>query len=294
MANQKEQAGSEKFLWLGVVIGALGFLSTLVWDDLSKNLDRENEGSVVAKVNDIEIEQANYVNQLKALAEGKRNRLKNRDADLVLTRIIEEELLVQRGLEVRLPELDRQTRASIVASMISMVTADAKSYQPTDEELQAFYRDNISYFSQPARARVRKLDILTANAGEMAQQLAEALSNGQSLDTLLSSEVILDLYLPNTLLPALKVREYLGPKQTLALLDAPIGEALIWWQTQDKVSLLYLAEKQASTPRPYAEVEKLVASEFSRRRADQALQDYLVWLKQRADIQVYSQAVLVE
>ncbi|WP_211826989.1 peptidylprolyl isomerase [Kistimonas asteriae] len=276
------------FLWLGILVGSLGFLGSLLWDNVASSLATFDQAMPVATVNGVAIDRDGYINQVRALADDKRNPLTNLDADFVLQRIIEEELLVQRGLEVLLPQTDRQTRGTIVSAMISMVTADANSYQPSERELRTYYEENSGYFQKTERLRVRKLDVSGADAEASASALEQAVLGGESLESLLDTHITIDRYLPDALLPPLKLREYIGPTPTLAMMNAQVGYTQMVVKNAQQASVYYLAEKEAGELRPFPEVRELVESEFIRTRSDTALRDYLEWLKKRAEIEVFS------
>ncbi len=288
MINQNNKSLSDSWLWLGLIVGAVGFLLTLLWDGLSDNYKSSNSDQVVAVVNNVDIDRANYVSQVAALAEDKRNPLTNQDTDYVLQRIIEEELLVQRGIEVRLTQSDRKTRASIVDSMINMITSDANSYQPTENELEDFYNKRLDYFKSTARMRVVRLNINTSNAMQKAREIQSALQQGQGITSLITAGVIRDRYLPNTLLPAQKLREYIGPTQTKSMMSVPVGHSKVIDRGEYGASLFYLQERENVKARPFLDVRELVEGEFTRHKGDKALRDYLNWLKKRADIKVVS------
>ena len=276
------------FLWVGILIGSLGFLGSLLWDNVVSSLDTFDQTMPVATVNGVAIDRDGYINQVKALADDKRNPLTNEDADFVLQRIIEEELLVQRGLEVLLPQTDRQTRGTIVSAMISMVTADANSYQPSEQELREYYEENSRYFQKTERLRIRKLDVSGDDAETVARTLEQAIQESVSLESLQDEQATIDRYLPDALLPPLKLREYIGPTQTLAMMKADVGFTQVVVKSPQRASVYYLAEKSVGELRPFAEVRERVESEFIRTRSDSALRDYLEWLKKRAEIEVFS------
>ncbi|MCW8832200.1 MAG: peptidylprolyl isomerase [Colwellia sp.] len=293
MLLKNRQDFSDKYLWFGLALGAIGFLFTLVWDVLAFNNASEPEPSLIATVNNISIDKSNYLNQLNALAEDKRNELSNQDAERVLSRIIEEELLVQRGLEVRLAETDRQTRTAIVSSMISMITADAKSYQPNEQELKAFYQQYQNHFKHNARFAIQKLNITSTNAMEDAKVIAEQLGAGIAIEQLLNEQVQYDRYVPNSLLPLNKLVQYLGPTLAHEITTKPLDHVQIHNSPQQGVSVYVLSAKERGQLRPFAEVKKLVSVAFVKERADQALRDYLVWLNKRADVEIFTKAKVI-
>ena len=57
----------------------------------------------------------------------------------VLQDMINEELMMQRGLDMDLPSYDPDVRTALVAGVELEVTADVLAQQPSDEELRAYY-----------------------------------------------------------------------------------------------------------------------------------------------------------
>jgi parvulin-like peptidyl-prolyl isomerase len=105
----------------------------------------------------------------------------------VLEDMINEELMVQRGLEIDLPSYDPDVRNALVAGVELEVTADVLSQQPTSEELRTYYEQHKDKYSTEGAMRLRdlvvKIDASHPAATAQAQALAAvtALRRGQSL-----------------------------------------------------------------------------------------------------------------
>jgi hypothetical protein len=98
---------------VGSLLGLLSALQWLNWQPLPKYL--------VAQVNDTDIERAEFERALNMLASEKRDAITDADKELVLRRLIEEELLVQYGLSSGLLNKNRELRAQIVKSQMDGV-----------------------------------------------------------------------------------------------------------------------------------------------------------------------------
>src|ERR1700686_1168709 len=66
---------------------------------------------------------------------------------MVLEDMINEELAVQRGLEIDLPSYDPDVRNALVAGVELEVTADVLARQPTPEEMHAYYDEHRDRYS---------------------------------------------------------------------------------------------------------------------------------------------------
>jgi len=142
----------------------------------------------VASVDGEPLPAAEYERALAALAADRRTPLSAADRRRVLDRLIEEELLVQRGLELGLARHDRRVRADIVAAVIESVISEAATESPSDEELRAFHERNRDLFLRPGRVRARQIVVRVTAAvpdeAARAQAAAarERLAKGEAFD----------------------------------------------------------------------------------------------------------------
>ncbi|MGI9293475.1 MAG: peptidylprolyl isomerase, partial [Pseudomonadales bacterium] len=160
----------------GIVLAATGML---------EQSDKPPAEDIVAEVNDWTIRRDDYNNFLQLLARDKRNPLTEEDKRHVLDRMIEEKLLIQRGVEIGLIQSDPQVRKTIANAMINSVVTETSTLQPEEKELRNFFADNKSYFAKPARLRVQQLVFKKRAAKDevyaRAKQAYEALQQGGSI-----------------------------------------------------------------------------------------------------------------
>jgi len=288
---QHEPLASRRAVWLlglgallGLLAGAVGLMT-----------DRPGSGGlpagVVALVNGEVLRQEQYERAVAALASDRREPLGESERRHVLNRLLDEELLVQRGLALGLARHDRQVRGDIVSAVIQSVVAQTEGYEPDADELEAFYRANAEYFARTPRFAVLQLVVRgpprrsEAEARSRAEQATQRLRAGEGF-TQVEGELGDDPVapLPSDPLPQQKLREYLGPTAsgiaaTLAPGGAsdpiPLGSG---WQ------VVVLRERDAGFVPPLASVEKEVRAELQRRAGDKALRDYLDELRENADL----------
>lgn len=243
-----------------------------------------------ARVNGVPIRSAALERVLGALAADKREPLGAADRAHALARLVEEELLVQRALEIGLAQSEPAVRGALVQAMIDSVVADAESREPEPAELRRFYEEHRSYFGAGERMRVERL-VFRASArggrdpGARAREARRALLAGEPADAVaerLADEPLLPL--PGGLLPAAKLREYLGPDLVETLLGAPAERWLEPVEAAEGVQLLRVAERRAAADAAFEEVEAQVAAEWRRRESDRALRAYLDRLRADAEI----------
>lgn len=272
---------SLRWLALGLISGLIAALISV----LTPSWGVEEDVQIVATVNGTFISREKYLSHLTALSTDKKDPVTAEDAEYVLGRIIEEELLVQRGVEVGLLESDKRTRAAMVNAMISMTTASAEATTPSERELQSFYEDNSDYFTPTARLRVRQLVVGGDNAQEKAQRAFARLSAGEGFEVVdreLGKAVALSI--PDTLLPPAKVREYLGPSVVQLLQQQPAGFISRPQAQGSGFRIVMLVDKEEGARPVLASIRQQVEAEYVRRSGDQSLREYLEWLKDRADI----------
>ena len=125
-------------LWLalgaaaGIGCAALGLL-------LSGERDRALPANAAASVNGAVIRLEEYDRAVAAFASDRRDPIGPEERRHVLDRMLDEELLVQRGLELGLARSDRRVRGDIVSAVIELVVSQADGVEPSDGEVRAFY-----------------------------------------------------------------------------------------------------------------------------------------------------------
>jgi hypothetical protein len=156
------------FLLAGAATGLLLALSGLLRsDDAGPPLPRE----AVARVGDTLVLRADYERALAALAADRRQPLGPADRRFVLERLVDEALLVERGLELDLGARDPRIRADLVQAVVGLVTAQGEEAAgaPDEAALRAFYERESPWFRRPGRLRVEAL-LFRERPGESADQ----------------------------------------------------------------------------------------------------------------------------
>ena len=138
----------------GALIGLLIAGTDLVtdWSSASGKLPP----GAIARIGNQLITQAEFERVARDLATDKRTAGKE-DRNFALKRIIEEELLVQRGIELGFPETAPGIRKALAAAVITQVITEAEALAPSSEELRAFYDGDANFFAQTERLQVRWL-----------------------------------------------------------------------------------------------------------------------------------------
>jgi parvulin-like peptidyl-prolyl isomerase len=269
-------------LAVGVVIGfmlaAFGALAPTLEDLPNDVVARVNGKAITAEELAFALERSG-----KAEAVTREQRL------AVLRQLIDQELLVQRGVEIGLLEADHTVRKTIAMAMIDAVVAEVLAKEPAEKELQVFYQSHLAVFTLPPRAQAQQIfcsrDRDQASAYTRAERAREALVQGVSFQDVRAWYGDDDhAVLPEGLTSLPVLRRLLGPTLSDALLALKVGEISAVLSTGAGYFILQLADWQAEQVQPYEAVRQEVRTEYLRRKRDEALQHYLDRLRREATI----------
>jgi parvulin-like peptidyl-prolyl isomerase len=274
-------------LVLGAVVGVAAAGAAL----LRTGADAGLPDGAVATVNGTAISADTYTRLVEGYEADTREPASPEMRRRMLDRLIEEELLVQRGLALGLAESDRRVRADIVQAMIRAAIAEAESETPTERELEAFYEEQRAHFTTPGRVRVEQLFVRVKDAEDDSPARARAelarakLVAGEPPGDVRASLGDPELSpIPDALLPPAKLREYVGPTVLRVALEAPLGEWSRPVRSGAGYSVLRVVEREPAQTPPLAEIRAQVQAEWVRRGGDRALRRYLDELRAEADV----------
>src|SRR5581483_7211466 len=295
---------ARRLLWGGVVLGlvltAIGLL-----DSGESRMDASTGPRVadgVALVNGYPIATAVYARALEGIAvERKVATLQRADRQRILDRLIDEELLVQRGIELGLARTDRILRQQIVAALTASVTAEAEEMTPDESELRRFYSEHSDLFAPTDRLSFAQIFLRApsasqdANARRRAESAAQRLRTNESFETVnkeLGDEPVLRL--PAGPLPPEKIQEYLGPTVTQALLALEPGEVSPPVRSGTGYHVLVLHDRNVGASPPFEAIRDTVLAQYRRAAGERAVTSYLADLRRRARIQTASGRETIE
>jgi hypothetical protein len=198
----------------------------------------------------------------------------------ILGRLIDDELLVQRGIELGMTESDTEVRAAIVNSLVASITAEADAASPTDEELEQHLADHADRFSYTSRLSVEAWE---SDLEPVAQAFASALRTDGTAPQMAAISALPDL--PADLLPVDTVREYLGPAITAAAAEMPDGSSAVFAR-RGRWLVVRVDGKERAYVTDVDAVRNRVLLDYRRQLAEDMLQSYIDNLRQRADIRV--------
>jgi len=247
----------------------------------------------VARVNGALLRADDYTRSLDALERDRRGGAEPADRRFVLDRLIDEELLVQRGLELGLARQDARVRRDLTAAVIDAVVTEHEDGTPSDADLEAFYRRERDFFARPGRLRVRQLWCRADTAADAPSAEARARAAAASLRAgedfagvraRLGDPEIAPL--PDALLSPAKLLDHLGPTALRAALELEAGAVSDPVRSATGYHVLQVVEREAEWVPPREEIADEVLAEYRRRRGERALRAYLDGLRARADVEI--------
>ena len=266
----------------GLVIGI--FLATLTIVE-KNNISDQNWA---AKIEDRLIPFERYEMQLEGLANDKRSPLTKKDKEYVLERMIEEELLIKRAIDLGMLENNPMARGTIVQQMIKNIISEGSRIEPEEKELIEFFEENIGFFTKANRLRVRQIYFSQDDFGDRVLKEAKnaftRLLKSETFDQVALSGSNSALKVPDTLMNLSKVREYIGPSLMREAQLLKPGQFSEPKKVAGGYKIIYLVDREDAAQPEYSNIKSSVLSEFSKRRDDQSLRTYLDNLKKWYDV----------
>ena len=252
----------------------------------------------VAIVDGVAVQRVDYQRALEALASDRRSPLGDDDRRRVLDRMIDEELLVRKGLDLGLERRDGRVRSDIVASVVESVVSEATTREPSDAEVAAFFADNQALFARPGRVRVRQILFRVTSGVSDEQALARAndavkrLRAGEPFAQVASELGDAPLVeLPTGRIDPATLREYLGPTVAHSIEDLAVGIPSEPIRSAAGYHVVELVEREPGGSPELADVKDQVRAELRRRNEDAALRAYVDELRRSGDVRVRESAL---
>jgi parvulin-like peptidyl-prolyl isomerase len=277
--------------WLAA--GAAAGVAVAAWGLLGTDARRAGlPDGAIASVNGTLLYVADYSRLVEGVESDTREPASPELRRRVLDRMIEEELLVQRGVELGLVESDRRVRADITQAMIQSIVVETEDETPAEDELRRFYVEEAGFFTQPGRVRAGQVFLRVALASDEAARLARAteaqqrLLAGEPLDRVraeLGDEEVSPI--PDALLPPAKLREYVGPTALRAVMELAPGAISAPVRSGMGLHVFQLIEREEARVPPFEDVAAQVRAEWVRRAGDRALRGYLDDLRESARVE---------
>ena len=268
-------------LLLGLIVGAGMAAISIVEESNLTNYEW------AAKIEETTISMEKYLTQLEGLSKDKRSPITEQDKAYVLERMIEEELLIKRAIDLGMIENNPMARGTIVQQMIKTIISENDRYEISDQELKAFYEENKGFFTKSTRLRVQQIYFSNDGDGlgfERAMNAYDLLSAGEPFDEVYKLGDQSALIIPNTLMTLSKVREYIGPSLMNLANQLEVSSFTKPVEVPGGHKIIILLDKESLGAPDFLSIKDSVRAEFSKRRDDSSLRDYLENLKNWYDV----------
>jgi hypothetical protein len=242
-------------LWLlagGMLVGAAlaVFYIVRVPDTMEPATD------AVAWVSDRPISRASYESALRAVAaDRKTGTLREDDRKRVLQRLIDQELLIDRAIELGLHERDPQIRNQLATAMIDFLVrrAEDEARAANEAELRAFYDEQRFRFQRSAQYRVE------VEGGAVP--------------------------LPEGFLLAKEIEQRLGPSAARKVAELEIGALAVIGEGSEQYTVRLLQRRDGVVV-PFDEAREAVEAAYLRDRSEAAVREFLEVARQHTDIRI--------
>lgn len=263
------------FLVIGGLIGLI--LAGYGIFEKTSDFNFQNQDAI-ALVNDVPIKNESYLRALDRYSSDSKNKMDDEDRAWVLQRLIEEELLVQRGFSLGMITSDNDVRGAIVRTLISSINTEAEAIVPEDEELINFYNNHKERFAYPATYSIEAWVSKTMIDTQIA---INQLNNNGSIE--INKNIKRLENIPNGLLTLKKITEYLGPSIASEL--QPLSEGIAFSHyVNNRWYIIQINQKNEESFAPIENIQIQLKNEYIRDQADKRLRAYIDNLKENASI----------
>ena len=230
-------------LVLGIFIGI-----SLASVSLVKRVNFNTAGDWVANIEGTKITRDKYLLQLEGLRSDKRSPLTKEDKEFVLERMIEEELLIKRALDMGMLRTNPMARGTVVQQMINQIISDNDMMDISEAELNDFFKKNIGFFTNANRLRIKQIyfpdkEDASISSIQKAKQAFDMLISGSTFDEAAFHGTQTALQIPDTLMTLSKVREYVGPSLMLTAEKLEPGEFTLPKRVSGGYKIIFLVNK---------------------------------------------------
>ena len=269
-------------LFAGILLGALMAAYSVI------EKSNISDYKWAAKIEDTFIPMEKYLTQLDGLSKDKRSPLTQKDKEYVLERMIEEELLIKRAIDLGVLNDNPMARGTIVQQMIKTIIAENARYEISDSELESFFQENSGFFTKSSRLRIQQIyfsnEQLKDDSLVVAKKAYDLLKRGDDFESVSKLGSPSALKIPNSLMTLSKVREYIGPSLMNLAKELEINSFTTPIEVSGGYKIIYLIDKELASPPQFNDIKASVSSEFLKRKDDQSLRSYLENLKNWYDV----------
>ncbi|MGH3026827.1 MAG: peptidyl-prolyl cis-trans isomerase, partial [Gaiellaceae bacterium] len=251
----------------------------------------------VALVNQKGLLMSDFIAQAESLDEEPFAKTTAAQRRKVLRQMIDEELLVQRGVVLDLPETTNEVRDTMAAAVNAQVVAPLLAIEPSDAELHAFYDTHLSKYKTGGTMTVHDLVLhiggyqnadQTVSQGEIdAAEAVYELRSGASIDYIKEHFGFVDSgRVDNSQQLDFAAKIHLGPqlyKVAETLDNGAVSDPTV---AQDGIHVLVMDGRRLPSVADFSVARKQVYSDYRQAEFQRATQENLKILRSEAQILV--------
>ena len=219
----------------------------------------------------------------------------------VLDDMIDEEMMVQRGLEVDLPSFDPDVRSALVAGVELQLFADVLAQKPSDSQLQTYYDQHRAQYIRDGVMQLRDLVAIASPqrplgaAARDATAAVLALRQGAMLDIVMAQFSLADSrrlmdsgHIDTGDVFDFAARARLNPAVFAAAAMLATGEVSNPVMSADGVHVVVMVKRRPPAQRSFLEVGSEVWRDVTEDAKRKVREHNLRYLRTKNDIQVAS------
>jgi hypothetical protein len=248
----------------------------------------------VAMVNDRGILTSDFITQTESETSGPFAEATKEQRRMVLQEMIDEELLVQRGLALGLPLLDTNVRTALVDGVNSQVSAPVVARRVSDAELRAFYDANKDKYESQGFMQLYDIVLHFGGIEDADQSVEQAQADAAQAVYQLRSGASLDYVMQHFGFSKGAVngdeefdfaaKLHLGPKLFAVASELSDGDISDPVTDKDGVHVLIMQHRQAPFLAEFDRVRNNVRGDFVDVEQKRVQQRNIQFLRANADI----------
>ena len=239
----------------------------------------------IARVGEKEISRQRFEEIIKVLDDQSNSELTLEKKNLIRERLIDEELLIQRAIELDLVRNDSLVKGNVIQTMFQYIINSNELVEPSEAELREYFSKEKNYFSSGRRYKLKNYTFRNLNDAETAINLLNQ-SDLESFLKLVETESAIDL--PNVFLTSQKIRDYLGPQVLDELPRLEKGGFSNIFEINEVPSIVICIDILLDNNPKFEEIAEQIKNKFIRDREDSLVKEYIENLRNFYEIEKYS------
>ena len=239
----------------------------------------------IARVGEKEISRQRFEEIIKVLDDQSNSELTLEKKNLIRERLIDEELLLQRAIELDLVRNDPLVKGNVIQIMFQHIINSSELAEPSEVELREYFSKEKNYFSSGKRYKLKNYIFRNLSDAETARDLLIQ-GNLESFLKLVETENSIDL--PNVFLTPQKIRDYLGPQVLEELPSLEKGDFSNIFEINQLPSMVICIDILLDNNPKFEEIAEQIKNKFIRDREDSLVKEYIENLRNFYEIEKYS------